>query len=130
MSEGFAFEGWQRPDGRIGIRNHCLVLATVVCAAGVAREVARRLPEVVAVEHPHGCGRPPPDLNLQLKTLAGLVENPNVGGAVLVGLGCEPLSVALLRSALPANGKPLRSLVVQEVGGSRKAADQAEAMAR
>jgi altronate dehydratase large subunit len=88
------------------------------------------LPDVVVVEHPHGCGRPPPDLGLQIKTLAGLVENPNVGGAVLVGLGCEPLSVGLLRSSLAANGKPLRGLVVQEVGGSRKAADQAEAMAR
>ncbi len=130
MSEDFAFEGWRRPDGRIGIRNHCLVLATVACAAGVVRDVGRRLADVVVVEHPHGCGRPPPDLVLQIKTLAGLVENPNVGGAVLVGLGCEPLSVGLLQASLAANGKPLRSLVVQEVGGSRKAADKAEAMAR
>jgi altronate dehydratase large subunit len=130
MKEGFTFEGWRRPDGRMGIRNHCLVLCTVVCAAGVVREVSRRLPQVVAVEHPHGCGRAPPDLTLQIKTLAGLVENPNVGGTVLVGLGCEPLSVGVLRSALPANGKPLRSVVIQEAGGSRRAADRAEAMAR
>jgi len=130
MSKDFTFEGWQRPDGQIGIRNHCLVLATVVCAAGVVREVVRRLPAVVGVEHPHGCGRPPPDLGLQIKTLAGLVENPNVGGTVLVGLGCEPLSVGLLQSVLPKNGKPLRSVVVQEAGGSKKAADQVEALAR
>jgi altronate dehydratase large subunit len=130
MKEDFTFEGWRRPDGRIGIRNHCLVLSTVVCAAGVVREVSRRLPQVVGVEHPHGCGRPPPDLSLQIKTLAGLVENPNVGGTVLVGLGCELLSVGVLRSALPANGKPLRSVVIQEAGGSRRAADRAEAMAR
>ena len=130
MKEGFTFEGWRRPDGRMGIRNHCLVLCTVVCAAGVVREVSRRLPQVVAVEHPHGCGRAPPDLTLQIKTLAGLVENPNVGGTVLVGLGCEPLSVGVLRSALPANGKPLPSVVIQEAGGSRRAADRAEAMAR
>jgi altronate dehydratase large subunit len=130
MKEGFTFEGWRRPDGRMGIRNHCLVLSTVVCAAGVVREVSRRLPQVVAVEHPHGCGRPPPDLSLQIKTLAGLVENPNVGGTILVGLGCEPLSVGVLRSVLPANCKPLRSVVIQEAGGSRRAADRAEAMAR
>jgi altronate dehydratase large subunit len=130
MSEDFTFEGWRRPDGRMGIRNHCLVLATVTCVAGVPRAVARRLPEVVAVEHPHGCGRGGPDFGLQFKTLAGLVENPNVGGAVLVGLGCEPLSVGALESALAGSGKPLRSVIVQEAGGSRKAADQAEAMAR
>jgi altronate dehydratase large subunit len=130
MSEDFTFEGWRRPDGRIGIRNHCLVLATVVCAAGVVRDVARRLPEAVVVEHPHGCGRPPPDLGLQIKTLVGLVENANVGGVVLVGLGCEPLSVGLMQNALAECGKPVRGLVIQEVGGSRKAADQAEAMAR
>lgn len=130
MSDGFTFEGWRRPDGRMGIRNHCLVLSTVACAAGVARAVARRLPEVVAVEHPHGCGRGVPDLGLQLKTLAGLAQNPNVGGTVLVGLGCEVLSVGALESALAESGKPLRSVVIQEAGGSRRAADQAEAMAR
>jgi altronate dehydratase large subunit len=130
MREDFTFQGWRRPDGRLGIRNRCLVLATVVCAAGVVREVARRLPQVVAVEHPHGCGRAPPDLTLQVKTLAGLVGNPNVGGTVLVGLGCEGLSVGAMRMVLPENGKPLRSVVIQEVGGSQKAADQAEAMCR
>jgi altronate dehydratase large subunit len=130
MSEEFTFQGWRRPDGRIGIRNHCLVLATVVCAAGVVRDVSRRLPQAVAVEHPHGCGRGGPDIGLQLKTLAGLVENPNVGGTVLVGLGCEPLSVGVLQGVLTKNGKPLKSVVIQEAGGSKKAADQAEAMAR
>lgn len=130
MSDVFNFDGWVRPDGRVGIRNYCLVLPTVVCAAGVVREVGRRLPQVVAVEHPHGCGRGFPDLGLQIKTLAGLVQNPNVGGAVLVGLGCEPLSVAALKSALPEDGKPVAGVVIQEAGGSRRAADTAEAMAR
>lgn len=130
MSEEFTFEGWRRPDGRLGIRNHCLVMATVACAAGVARDVARRLPQVTLVEHPHGCGRGPPDIGLQLKTLTGFVQNPNVGGTVLVGLGCEPLSVGSLESALADSGKPLASVIIQEAGGSRKAAAQAEAMAR
>jgi altronate dehydratase large subunit len=130
MSEEFVFQGWRRPDGRMGIRNHCLVLATVVCAAGVVREVGQRLPEVVAVEHAHGCGRGGPDLGLQIKTLAGLVQNPNVGAAVLVGLGCEVVSAALLKGALASSGKPVETVVIQEAGGSRKAADQAEALAR
>jgi len=130
MSEGFVFDGWRRADGRMGIRNHCLVLATVACAAGVVREVGRRLPNVVAVEHAHGCGRGGPDLGLQIKTLAGLVQNPNVGAAVLVGLGCEVVSAALLKGVLARSGKPLETVVIQEVGGSRKAADQAEALAR
>jgi len=130
MSDDFTFEGWRRPDGRIGIRNHCLVLATVVCVAGVVREVGRRLPEVVAVEHPHGCGRGGPDIGLQLKTLAGLVQNPNIGGAILVGLGCEPVSVGLLSAVIGDSGKPLKGVVIQETGGSGKATEQVEAMAR
>jgi altronate dehydratase large subunit len=130
MSGEFAFQGWRRADGRMGIRNHCLVLATVACAAGVVREVRQRLPAVVAVEHAHGCGRGGPDLGLQIKTLAGLVQNPNVGAAVLVGLGCEVLSAALLKSTLATSGKPVEAVVIQDVGGSRKAADQAEALAR
>ncbi len=130
MSGEFVFQGWRRADGRVGIRNHCLVLATVACAAGVVREVGRRLPAVVAVEHAHGCGRGGPDLGLQIKTLAGLVQNPNVGAVVLVGLGCEVLSVALLKGTLAASGKPLETVVIQDVGGSSKAADQAEVLAQ
>jgi altronate dehydratase large subunit len=112
MSNEFTFEGWRRPDGRIGIRNHCLVLATVVCAAGVVREVGRRLPDVVAVEHPHGCGRGGLDIGLQLKTLAGLVQNPNIGGAILVGLGCKPVSVGLLSAVIGDTGKPATGIVI------------------
>jgi altronate dehydratase large subunit len=130
MSKEFAFEGWRRPDGRMGIRNHCLVLATVSCAAAVVREVSRRLPAVVAVEHAHGCGRGGPDLGLQVKTLAGLVQNPNVGATVLVGLGCEVTSPLVLKSAAAASGKPVETVVIQEVGGSRKATDLTEALAR
>jgi len=130
MSEDFVFQGWRRADGRMGIRNHCLVLATVACAAGVVREVGQRLPAVVAVEHAHGCGRGGPDLGLQIKTLAGLVQNPNVGAAVLVSLGCEVVSAALLKGILASSGKPLETVVIQDVGGSRKAADEAEALAR
>jgi len=130
MSGDFVFHGWRRPDGRIGIRNHCLVLATVSCASGVVREVSRRLSTVVAVEHAHGCGRGGPDLGLQVKTLAGLVQNPNVGAAVLVGLGCEVTTPLVLKSAASASGKPVDTVVIQEVGGSRKAADLVEALAR
>jgi altronate dehydratase large subunit len=130
MSEEFAFQGWRRADGRMGVRNHCLVLATVACAAGVVREVWRRLPGVVAVEHAHGCGRGGPDLGLQVKTLSGLVQNPNVGAAVLVGLGCEVVSAGLLKGTLARSGKRLETVVIQEVGGSRKAADRVEALAR
>jgi altronate dehydratase large subunit len=130
MREEFVFQGWRRPDGRMGIRNHCLVLATVACAVGVVREVGQRLPAVVAVEHVHGCGRGGPDLGLQIKTLAGLVQNPNVGAVVLVGLGCEVVSATLLKGTLARSGKPVETVVIQEAGGSRKAADQAEGLAR
>jgi altronate dehydratase large subunit len=130
MSADFTFQGWRRPDGRMGIRNHCLVLATVSCAGAVVREVSRRLPAVVAVEHAHGCGRGGPDLGLQVKALAGLMQNPNVGATVMVGLGCEVTSPTVLKGAAAASGKPVETVVIQEVGGSRKATDQAEALAR
>jgi altronate dehydratase large subunit len=130
MSGDFLFQGWRRPDGRMGIRNHCLVMATVACASGVVREVGQRLPAVVPVEHAHGCGRGGPDLGLQIKTLSGLVQNPNVGAAVLVSLGCELVSAPLLKGTLAASGKPVETVVIQQAGGSRKAADQAEALAR
>lgn len=58
------------------------------------------------------------------------MQNPNVGATVLIGLGCEVTSPTVLKGAASASGKPVETVVIQEVGGSRKAAGQVEALAR
>src|SRR5574340_268628 len=93
------FQGYLRQDGRAGTRNYSAVVAASNCAAHAATLIARSyedeaLPEnldgVVAFPHGDGCGHATgPDSELLRRTVAGVLDHPNVSAAVLVGLGCE-----------------------------------------
>ncbi|MBN1876714.1 MAG: altronate dehydratase [Anaerolineae bacterium] len=98
------FMGYPRVDGRVGTRNFIAVIATVNCSAHTVREIARHFtPErlaaypnvdgVIALTHTSGC--PLRDDTLE-RVLAGMVRHPNVGGALLVGLGCETNQAGML----------------------------------
>ena len=84
--------GFKRKNGRYGVRNHVLVLSSVSCANGVVEAIGRALPDVIPVTHAYGCGFGPKDITPFLKTLTGLINNPNIGAALIVGLGCEILN--------------------------------------
>jgi altronate dehydratase len=117
------FLGYRRTDGSAGIRNHLLVVPSVICANTVAQRVASLIPGAVAVPHPHGCAQVGDDVTLTEKVLAGAAANPNVGAALVIGLGCETCQstdVAELTRAL-APGKPVESYSIQDAGGSIKA---------
>jgi altronate dehydratase large subunit len=111
------FQGFRREDGRVGVRNHVLVISSVSCANGVVEAIGRELPEVVAVTHAYGCGYGPEDIGVSHRAIAGLMNNPNVGAALVIGLGCEGMNSQFLVQAV--DGKPVKSLVIQEDGGSR-----------
>ncbi|MBS3809740.1 MAG: UxaA family hydrolase [Desulfobacterales bacterium] len=124
-------KGYRRSCGRFGIRNHVLVIGTVSCVNGVINRVAREVPEAVSVPHAHGCGRGGArDVEILFRVLTGMIRHPNVGAAVLVGLGCEVSNTGNLFSHLADIGKPLTVLNVQEEGGSLKTADKAAEAAR
>lgn len=117
------FWGYRRPDGTAGVRNHLVVIPSVVCANTVAQRVAALVPGAVAIPHPHGCAQVGDDVTLTEKVLAGAAANPNVGGALIIGLGCETCQASdvaeLARSLAP--GRPMESFYIQEAGGSIKA---------
>lgn len=135
---GRTFLGYRREDGAAGTRNYVAAIATVACAASVAREIARRanaeiLPShpgadgVFVVAHDSGCGIPEggPDHERLERTLAGFATHPNVAGSLLVGLGCEVAQPAkILARAGAANPRlgsgRIRSASIQELGGSAK----------
>jgi altronate dehydratase large subunit len=115
--------GFRRNDGKVGIRNHVLVLPTVSCVNGVASRIGKAVPEAVAVTHGHGCGRGGPrDIEILFRILTGMMKNPNVGAVVLIGLGCEVSNVKNLAPMIADTGKPITILNVQEDGGSLKTA--------
>lgn len=116
------FLGYKREDGSFGVRNHVLVLSSVSCANGVVEAIGRALPEVVPVTHAYGCGYGPDDIGVSHRTMAGLLNNPNVGAALIIGLGCESMNSQFLTQAV--QGKPVDALVIQEDGGSRATTDK------
>jgi len=110
------FLGYKRSDGRVGTRNHVLVVSSVACANGVVEAIGRALPEVVTVTHGYGCGTGPQDLTVSYRALTGLINNPNVGAALVIGLGCETLGGPAVMQSV--QHKPAECLVIQESGGS------------
>lgn len=123
------FWGYERPDGSVGTRNHVLVLPTVACANHIAGSIATLVAGTVAIAHQHGCTQMGDDLEQTIRTLAGTASNSNVYGVVVVGLGCEAISVQEVASAMRDSGKPVRVLIIQERGGSLSATADGARMA-
>jgi altronate dehydratase large subunit len=123
--------GYLRKNGDFGIRNHVLILPTVFCVNGVIRRIMNEVPQAVGITHSHGCSRGGRrDLQILFTVLSRMVHHPNVGGVVLVGLGCEVSNKKNLAPFIKDAGKPVEILNVQEEGGSLKTAQKAIAAAR
>lgn len=125
-----SFLGYRRRDGRVGVRNHLLVLAAVGCANGVVNRIGRALPEVVAISHVYGCSQIGDDLAQTQRVLEGFAAHPNVGAVLLIGLGCETVPTAEMAQRVVSRGVICQRLTIQEEGGSRAAFDRGVAIAR
>lgn len=140
------FQGIVRPDGRVATRNYIAILSTVNCSATVARAIADRFSRrhhpqalqafpmidgVIALTHGTGCGMDGEGEGLQVleRTLAGYARHVNLGGVLVVGLGCEAnqVGVWLQRSHL-SPGPLLRTFNIQDSGGTSQTIEQGIAM--
>jgi altronate dehydratase large subunit len=110
---------YARPDGRIGVRNHVVVLPAVLCANEIARRIADAVPGAVALPHAGGCTCAQ-DVARTERVIAGLGAHPNVAGALVLGLGCENCDSEKVAREIARRcaWKPLERLVIQEVGVS------------
>lgn len=112
------FMGYRRPDGRVGIRNHVLVLPTSTCASDTTRIVSGNVEGTVTFNNQQGCAQVASDQQLTMDVLAGYAANPNVYGTVVVSLGCENCQMDLVVEEIKKRtNKPLKSVIIQEVGG-------------
>jgi altronate dehydratase large subunit len=123
-------QAFRRTDGRIGVRNHVLILPTVVCAAATARAASERLPGTTAIPNTLGCGQVGRDAEMTFRTLAGFGAHPNVFGVVVVGLGCETVRPDEVADAVAQTGKPVELVVIQQAGGTQRAVEKAAAAAQ
>ena len=121
------FLGYARADGRAGTRNYIAVVAASNCAAHTAELIAasyahQPMPEnvdgVVAFPHGEGCGHTiGPDTEQLQRTLAGVLDHPNVSSAVLLGLGCEVNQIGHYKAPV--------AMTLQNSGGTRATVEAA-----
>jgi len=124
------FQGYRRPQGRPGVRNHVVVLSTVSCANHVAQQIERGVSGVIAVTHEHGCSQVGADLQQTVDTLVGVGWNPNVFATLVVSLGCEAVSASDVAARIAASGKPTELIVIQDEGGTSNAVEKGKRIAR
>ena len=118
------FFGYKRPDGRVGIRNYVLILPASVCASDTTRIIAQQVNGAVTFNNQNGCSQVASDQQLTMDVMAGYAANPNVYGTVIVSLGCENCQMDLVAEAVQARtNKPLKKIIIQEVGGTLKAVE-------
>lgn len=121
-----------------GTRNYLAVLSSVNCSATVAQMIAQRFLQdelanysnvdgIVPFVHGTGCGLDSSGNGLEIlqRVLWGYARNPNIGGVLLVGLGCEVNQISFLLEAYDITPGPLfKTITIQKSGGTRKSIDQ------
>lgn len=90
--------GYRRKNGKVGIRNELWIIVTVGCVNSIAKTMVERfkashdmskIDGIYTFEHPYGCSQMGVDHATTVKVLRDLVEHPNAGGVLVLGLGCE-----------------------------------------
>jgi altronate hydrolase len=133
------FMGFRRADGRVGTRNFILIVPTSMCASHEATQISmmaeflhysrEKFPNVdgvVAIPHNKGCGcQDGSTLDIMMRTLSNYADHPNVGGVILIDLGCEKTNLNYVEKYLTKRENPIRKplfkIGIQEVGGTQAA---------
>ncbi|MCW1841184.1 UxaA family hydrolase [Prosthecomicrobium hirschii] len=133
------FEGYRRPDGKVGTRNYVAILSSVNCSASVARFMAEAINRsgiladypsidgVVPFVHGTGCGMAASGEGFEVlkRTQWGYATNPNVAAVLLVGLGCEVFQIARMKDEYGiVEGDHFQTMTIQETGGTKKTIEQ------
>lgn len=133
------FEGYLRPDGRVGTRNYLALVSTVNCSATTCRMIVERFARdglarypnvdgVFTITHKTGCGMAAAgtDRDYLNRTLAGFARHPNVFDYILVGLGCEtnqPSELIEVERLVGSSGPRPKVISIQGAGGIGKAVE-------
>jgi len=122
--------GYKRENGAVGIRNHIAIIPASVCALEVCKRVADNVEGAIYLENQHGCCQIGPDLDLTAEVLVNLGKNPNVGAALIIGLGCEGVNTAKVAAEIATTGKQVEYLIIQENGGTMQTQARGVTIAR
>lgn len=118
------FEGYRRPNGKVGVRNEIWIIPTVGCVNSIASAIAANgkkqchgtVEDVIAFPHPYGCSQMGDDQEHTRTILSDLIRHPNAGGVLVLGLGCENSNISVLMDYLGEyDKKKVRFLQCQDV---------------
>jgi len=113
-------KGYPRKDGRVGLRNNVICVATVLCANAAVEGIIREVPELTPVIHSDGCETVRVRTLYFTKTLENICRHPNNYAVMLVGLGCERDNVHEIAARLVEEGYRVWARMIQEDGGCTK----------
>lgn len=117
------FQGYKRADGKAGVRNEIWIIPTVGCVNNVATAIEKQaqvfkkgsIEAIAAFPHPYGCSQMGDDQDNTRKILADLINHPNAGGVLVLGLGCENSNIDELKKFIgPYDENRVKFLVAQE----------------
>ena len=108
------FMGYVRENGDVGIRNDVWIVVTVGCVNKVAEQIAKET-GALHFPHPFGCSQLGDDQSTTQLVLRGLVNHPNAGGVLVLGLGCENNNIDVFKKVLgETNDKRVKFLNAQD----------------
>ena len=104
------FKGFVRANGKVGIRNEVWIIPTVGCVNNIATALAKQanafvkgsVDEVIAFTHNYGCSQTGDDQEHTRVILSDLINHPNAGGVLVLGLGCENSNIDVLKPYIGA----------------------------
>lgn len=117
------FQGFRRSDGKAGVRNELWIIPTVGCVNNIATAIERKaqglvsgtVEAVAAFPHPYGCSQMGDDQENTRRILADLINHPNAGGVLVLGLGCENSGIEVLKEYIgDYNPRRVKFLVCQD----------------
>ncbi len=110
----YQFHGYRRENGRVGIRNHVVVLPLDDLSNAAAEAVANNIKGTLALPHAYGRLQFGEDLELFFRTLIGMGSNPNVAACVVIGI--EPGWTSRIVDGIAKTGKPVAGFAIEEHG--------------
>ena len=105
------FQGYRRDNGRVGVRNHVIVLPVDDLSNAAAEAVANNIKGVLAIPHPYGRLQFGADLELHFRTLIGTGRNPNVAAAIVIGI--EEQWTRRVVDGIASTGKPVTGFGIE-----------------
>lgn len=106
--------GYRRENGRVGIRNHVLILPVDDISNAAAEGVSYLIEGTMALPHPYGRLQFGADLELTFRTLAGVGRNPNVAAVIVIGI--EPKWTQRIVDSIAETGKPVAGFSIERYG--------------